>query len=138
MIPKFHYSPPFMESARQLSGNDPEGWAGLTAAIEYLREFNRGAVAPDVKWHIAQSAFAEDCGEIRWPNPENQADYPDMALRGLFVAHPTDEWYVFTVLGNKAGGPVQGNAWYDRAIKQSDEIVRRAIEALNLTPVTAK
>jgi len=136
VIPKFHYSPSFIESARQLSTTNPMAWAGLTAAIEYLREFKRAAVAPDVKWHIAQSEFAQDCGEIRWPNPEDQSDHPNTALRGLLVAHPTDEWYVFTVLGNKASGTHQGSAWYDLAIKQSDETARQAVAVLKLTPFT--
>lgn len=135
MIPKFHYAASFIEPARHLSATDPMAWSGLTAAIEYLREFKRTAVAPDVKWHIAQSDFAQDCGEIRWPNPENQADHPSTALRGLFIAHPSDEWYVFTMLGNKASGSHRGNAWYEPAVKQSDETARRAIDALKLTPI---
>ena len=123
----------FVESARQLSGTDPVAWAGLTAAIGYLRNFKREAAAPDVRWHIMESEYGKDCGEIRWPNPEEQTDHPGTALRGLFVAFPSDEWYVFTVLGNKATGPLQGNAWYRAAVPRSDEIVGQAIQALKLT-----
>lgn len=136
MIPKFHYSAEFRESAIQLNAARPPAWAGLVAAREYLREFQRSALAPDVRWHIAQSEFAQHCGEIRWPNPEDQAEHPDSALRGLFVAHPTNEWYVFTLLGNKATGPLRGDTWYESAVPLSDRIARQAISVLGLTPFT--
>ena len=87
-----------------------------------------------MRWHIVQSSFGEHCGELRWPNPEDQADHPDKAMRGLFVAHPNNEWYVFTLLGNKAAGPHRGSDWYDLAVEQSDHTVRQAIAALKLTP----
>lgn len=91
-----------------------------------------------MRWHIAQSEFGPDCGEIRWPNPEDQNDHPDTALRGLFVCHPSAEWYVFTVLGNKANGRHRGNAWYGPAIELSDKIARHAIEALTTPPISTE
>lgn len=73
---------------------------------------------------------------MRWPNPEDQSDHPNKAIRALFVAHPSDEWYVFTLLGNKAAGPHRGSAWYDRAVEQSDRLAHQAILALKLKPLT--
>ncbi len=43
-----------------------------------------------------------------------------------------DEWYVFTVLGNKAGTGPNANDWYTSAVTRSDEITRAAIQTLNL------
>lgn len=134
MDPVFYNSGAFVAAARQLASTDPKAWAGIVAAREYLRAFGRAAVAPDVRWHIVQSSFGEHCGELRWPDPEDQADHPGKAIRGLFVAHPSDEWYVFTVLGNKAAGRHRGNDWYGLAIEQSDQTVRQAITALKLRP----
>lgn len=134
MEPVFHYSRSFVESAEHLNATNPAAWAHIVAARDYLREFRRAAVAPDVRWHIATSCFAENCGELRWPDPEDQSAHPDVAIRGLFVANPNDEWYVFTVLGNKAVGPMRGNAWYQHAIAQSDSIAQRAIATLKLSP----
>lgn len=130
----FYNSRAFVAAARQLASTDVGAWAGIVAAREYLRAFRRAAVAPDVKWHIVQSSFGEHCGELRWPDPEHQAEHPGTAIRGLFVAHPSDEWYVFTLLGNKAAGPHRSSDWYDRAVEQSDQTVRQAITALKLTP----
>lgn len=132
--PAFFNSRSFVESAKQLASSDGEAWAGIVATRHYLREFRRAAVAPDVQWHIVQSAFGEHCGELRWPNPEDQAAYPGKAIRGLFVAHPSDEWYVFTLLGNKASGRHRGGDWYDLAVAESDRIAYQAIKALDLTP----
>lgn len=131
----FYNASAFVESAKQLAASNPAAWAGIVAAREYLREFGRAATAPDVRWRITQSVFAEYCGELRWPNPEDQAEHPDIAIRGIFVAHPSDEWYVFTVLGNKAVGKHRGNEWYDLAIKQSDQTIVRAIDVLGLAPL---
>jgi len=136
--PTFHYSRAFLESARQLDAGYPSAWVGIVAAREYLRQFGRAAVAPDVRWHIAQSVFGADCGELRWPNPEDQVGHPDLAIRGLFVAHPNDLWYVFTLLGNKAVGAHRGNDWYDHVVEQSDHTARQAVTALNLTPLPAE
>lgn len=130
----FYNSRAFVAAARQLAATDAEAWAGIIAAREYLRAFGRAAVAPDVKWNILQSSFGEHCGELRWPDPEDQADHPRKAIRGLFVAHPSDEWYVFTLLGNKAAGTTLGSDWYDLAVEQSDQTVRAAITVLKLTP----
>lgn len=134
MTPDFHYSASFVESAKQINASNPLAWAGLVAAIEYLRRFKRSAVAPDVRWGVALSEFGADAGEIRWPDPESQTQHSETALRGLFVAHPSDEWYVFTLLGNKAKGLRRGNAWYPHAVAQSDRTTREAIETLGLIP----
>ncbi len=126
----FYNSRAFADAAKQLASTDAEAWAGIVAAREYLRAFGRAAVAPDEKWHIVQSSFGEHCGELRWPDSEDQAEHPGTAIRGLFVAHPSDEWYVFTLLGNKAAGANRGSDWYDLAVEQSDQTVRQAITAL--------
>ncbi|MDE0676097.1 MAG: hypothetical protein OXH42_02005 [Acidimicrobiaceae bacterium] len=135
--PIHHYSSAFKQSAERLADASPLAWAGIRAAIRYLLEFKRAAVAPDVRWHIVQSEFGTHCGEIRWPDPEAQSEHPDDAWRGLFVAHPNDDWYVFTVLGNKAGTDRSGNDWYASAVSRSDEIVRTAIVDLGLADIPA-
>lgn len=124
----------FRQSAERLAAADPLAWAGIRAAMQYLLDFKRAAVAPDVRWHIVQSEFGRHCGEIRWPDPEFQSEHPDDAWRGLFVAHPNDDWYVFTVLGNKAGADRSGNNWYTSAVALSDEIAHSAIVDLGLSP----
>ncbi|MDE0699273.1 MAG: hypothetical protein OXH61_00965 [Acidimicrobiaceae bacterium] len=48
------------------------------------------------------------------------------------MAHPHDDWYVFTVLGNKAEAARSGIDWYTSAVKRSDEIARAAIVVLRL------
>ena len=48
------------------------------------------------------------------------------------MAHPNDDWYVFTVLGNKAETGRSGIDRYTSAVTRSDEITRAAIEVLNL------
>ncbi len=128
-----HYSSAFKQSAEWLAAADPLAWAGIRAAIRYLLEFKRAAAAPDVRWHIVRSQFGAHCGEVRWPDPESQSEHPDDAWRGLFVAHPDDDWYVFTVLGNKAGTDRSGNDWYTSAVARSDEIARTAIVVLGLS-----
>ncbi len=127
-----HYSAGFKQSAERLAAVNPAAWAGLQAAIQYLLEFQREAVAPDVRWHIVASEYGKHCGEIRWPNPEAQFEHPNDAWRGLFVAHPDNNWYVFTVLGNKAGTGQGGNTWYTPAVQKSDAITHAAIETLGL------
>jgi len=119
-------------SAERLAAVNPAAWAGLQAAIRYLLEFQRAAVAPDVRWHIVESEYGKHCGEIRWPDPEAQFEHPNDAWRGLFVAHPDNNWYVFTVLGNKATTSQGGNTWYTPAVQKSDEITHAAIETLGL------
>ena len=64
--PIHHYSSAFKQSAERLADANPLAWAGIRAAIGYLLEFKRAAVAPDVRWHIVQSEFGTHCGEIRW------------------------------------------------------------------------
>lgn len=123
-----------MQSAERLAVANPGAWVGLRAAIQYLLEFKRAAVAPDVRWRIVESRYGRHCGEIRWPDPEVQSEHPNDAWRGLFVAHPSNDWYVFTVLGNKAGAGRGGNDWYSDAVPRSDEITRTAIEKLRLNP----
>lgn len=126
-----HFSSVFKRTAEQLALEGPDLWEGLRQTLIYLREFRRGAVAPDVRWGISQSVYGPNCGEVRWPDPEVQSQFAGDAWRGLFVAHPDDDWYVFTVLGNKAG---RGNAWYDSAVPLSDELASRAIAQLGLKP----
>jgi len=127
-----HVSLQFKSAAERLANERPDLWDGIAMTVEYLRQFRRHAVAPDVRWGIAQSIFGSNCGEIRWPDPEVQEKYLDDAWRGLFVAHPDEDWYVFTVLGNKA---TDGNRWYDRAVPISDAVVRAAIAKLHLRPL---
>lgn len=127
-----HYSSAFKQSAERLAAINPLAWVGIQAAIRYLLEFKRAAVAPDVRWHIVQSEFRTHSGEVRWPDPESQSEHPDDAWRGLFVAHPSDEWYVFTVLGNKAGTGRSGSDWYTSAAARSDQLARSAISVLGL------
>ena len=126
-----HFSQQFKTAAERLSADRPELWDGIVQTLVYLREFRRGAVAPDIRWEIGQSVYGPNCGELRWPDPEIQRKYPADAWRGLFVAHPEDDWYVFTVLGNKAG---LGNRWYDLAVSESDALVQVAVSSLRLTP----
>lgn len=126
-----HFSNQFKTAAERVVETKPDLWDGVRETLVYLRQFRRQAVAPDVRWGIAQSKFGADCGEVRWPYPEIQARHPTDAWRGLFVAHPDDDWYVFTILGNKAG---VGNAWYSDAVVKSDEIVAVAVEQLGLQP----
>lgn len=127
-----HFSAQFTAAAHRLSTAEPVLWDGLREAIRYLTEFRHGAISPDVRWGIAQSAFGVNCGEIRWPDPEIQREHPDHAWRGLFVAHPNDVWYVFTILGNKAR---VGNAWYDEAVPVSDALAVQAIAKLGLASI---
>ncbi len=123
-----HFSTQFKTTAERLAGEKPALWDGIRETLIYLAEFRHQAVAPDVRWGITQSAYGHNCGEIRWPDPEIQPEYPSDAWRGLFVAHPDDDWYVFTILGNKAGA---GNAWYDKAVPDSDALIASAIGQLN-------
>ena len=127
-----HYSAAFKVVAEERANSNRLAWAGMLGAIRYLLEFKRSAVALDVRWHIVQSEFGKHCGEVRWPDPGTQSEHPNDAWRGLFVAHPNDDWYVFTVLGNKAETGRSGIDWYTSAVTRSDEITRAAIEVLNL------
>lgn len=126
-----YFSTQFKAAAERIAADKPVLWDGIRETLTYLIHFRHQAIAPDVRWGIALSAYGRQCGEIRWPDPEIQSDYPNDAWRGLFVAHPNDDWYVFTVLGNKARS---GNAWYDKAVPESDAVVDRAIEQLGLQP----
>ncbi len=126
-----HFSSQFKIAAERLAASEPNLWDGIRETLVYLWEFRRQALAPDVRWGIAQSTYGPHCGEVRWPDPEIQAKYPADAWRGLFVAHPDGAWYVSTILGNKAGA---GNAWYDDAGAQSDELVAAAVDRLGLRP----
>ena len=128
-----HFSGAYVEVARRVVVERPEIWARLEQATDYLIEFGQQAVAPDVEWYIAQSAFGPHSGEIRWPDPETQQDHPNDAWRGLFVAAVDYSWILFTVLGNKAAGSHRGNAWYDLAVPQSDQIARAAAKHLDLS-----
>lgn len=116
------FSPQFRQALEHLHAADREAFAGLRAAIWYLNEHRRGALAPDVKWKLAQSAFGPNSGEIRWSNPEYQAERPRKAWRGLFVTNATGEWLLFTVLGNKAIHQAGSAAWYDINTAESDRI----------------
>ena len=94
------------------------------AAVRYLSEFGRSAVAPDVKWGLEVSRYRADSGEVRWPNPEYQDEHPGKAWRGLFVAATDMSWIIFTVLGNKHGV----DDWYDRLVAESDAIAEAIFE----------
>lgn len=127
-----HFSTQFKSAAERLADEEPILWNGIRETLIYLSEFRHYAIAPDVRWGITQSVYSGHCGEIRWPDPEIQAEHPGDAWRGLFVAHPDDDWYVFTILGNKAA---TGNDWYDQAVPQSDALVALAVEQLALKPL---
>lgn len=132
MARRLYYSGAFRSQADRLIAIDPDLAARLGAAIGYLADHGRDAVLPDVRWRLSQSTFRRDSGEVRWPPSERQADHPNDAWRGLFIAATDTSWILFTVLGNKASGEARGNAWYERAIPAHDRIASQAIRQLGL------
>lgn len=116
----------------QLAVSDMQAAEGVGAAIIYLTEHGRAAVGPYVEWTLARSAFGSCSGEIRWPNPEYQLEHVDTAWRGLFVTNPECDWFLFTVLGNKARYPAGSRAWYDHAVQESDNIASGASNVLTI------
>ncbi len=125
-------SPQFKASAQQLSETDGGAYAGVLAATFHLAEHGRASIHPYVEWGMATSDFRDNSGEIRWPDPEDQSDYPDCAWRGLFVTNPNRDWFLLTLLGNKARYPAGSRAWYDVAVPKSDRIARAYNNVLNL------
>lgn len=110
--------------------------------MAYLEAFGSSAVAPAVKWHLAQSVYGRYSGEIRWPDPVDQHRSPRVAIRGLFVAATDCSWITYDIIGNKLAvtGP---DSWYDRAIELTDQAAvaargRFALSHFPPRPVRAK
>jgi len=114
----------FANQLRILRDGDKSAAVGVVAAVRYLAEFGRSAVAPDVKWRLEVSRYRADSGEVRWPDPEYQDEHPGQAWRGLFVAATDMSWIIFTVLGNKHGA----DDWYDRFVTESDAVAEAIFE----------
>ncbi len=129
---QIYYSPMFRETAIVLGGSDPNAWAGIRRSIDYLIEHGRASVRPDVGWHIRESSFGPNSGEVRWPDPEYQSEYSGKAWRGLFVSNRDCDWIVFGVLGNKVASPGGTDAWYRDAARETDEFARTVHNAANL------
>lgn len=112
----------FNATALDIGERRPDVATALGPVLTYLVEHGRQAAGPDVEWHIRTSRYQSHSGEIRWPDPQLQSEYPNDAWRGLFVAATDTRWILLTLLGNKAVGPHQGNAWYDQAVPVADQI----------------
>lgn len=114
----------------RLTQSNRQAAEGIGAAIIYLTEHRRAAVGPYVEWTLALSTYGTCSGEIRWPDPEYQSEYAETAWRGLFVTNPDCDWFLFTVLGNKARYSSGSRAWYDHAVSESDDIASNAATVL--------
>lgn len=110
----------FTDSLRVLQGRDPRLFEVVAADLRYLLERRRDAQLPQVRFGIAQSAFADVMGEVRSHVPGEQA-----FVRTLFAMPTGDRVCALLVMGDKnAVGGAQGNTWYDRAVPIADEIWR--------------
>jgi hypothetical protein len=115
----------FQDSLELLRASDPELFVVVAADIQYLLTLKRRAELPQVRWGLAQSAFAALTGEVRSHIPGR----PEF-VRTLFVMPPDESVCVFVVLGDKnAPGGAGANEWYDGAVPLVDEVWRRVQSA---------